>query len=744
MRTRSWVYPLAALAVLAGLGVLAVLAVLPPKARGTDAPASDFSAARAFAHVQQMGKETHPAGSPANDVVRDYLVTTLRGLGLDPQIQDTIGMESIGDGPVAAARVRNIVTEIPGADSTGRVILVAHYDSVQTGPGGNDDGAGVSAIVETTRALLTGPDQRNDIVLVLTDAEEACLCGAEAFVSQHPLARDGGVVLNVEARGSSGPAIMFETSAGNADLVSVYGKAVPYPVGTSFAVEVYRILPNDTDFSPFRDSGDFNGLNSAYIDGSAAYHKPQDTPDRMSKDSLQHHGDNLLALVRAFGSQDLAGSTAPAGGDATYFPVFGELLAYPGSLVLVVAGLALLAVIVLAVLAVRKGKTSLGKIAAAFGLTLVPIIVTVVAAQLFWTVLTLIRPGYANMMDPWRPIWYRWAIVALIAVIVLGFYAVVRRWLDRASISVGVFGWLAILGVVMGLLVPGGSYLTALPALAGAIAGIAALYLRDDLARVGVLALAGLVAVVVLAPTVTLFFPALGLETGAAPAFFAVLLGLALLPLLDKVPAIVWSLESIAIIMVILTGVGLAVDRFDARHPMPSQLMYALDADTGKAIWASSESDPGAWTKQYVSQQEDLEGVYPYMHNAWTGPAEVANLEPSEVTSVRDGNKLRVTIVPQRPARLIHFSTQTVISKPVVNGRPVPSREAPFDLLFHAPPSGGVVLEFEVSGPVTLRVIDGSDGLTGLPGFKPRPADVGVAGSHSTELVLVAKTHQLP
>ncbi|HEY8092962.1 MAG TPA: M28 family peptidase, partial [Acidimicrobiales bacterium] len=89
-----------------------------------------------------------------------------------------------------------------------------------------------------------------------------------------PLAADGGVVLNVEARGTGGPAIMFETTRGNAGLVSLFADAVPYPVATSFAVEVYRILPNNTDFTPFLDGGRFTGMNSAYIDGSGVYHAP--------------------------------------------------------------------------------------------------------------------------------------------------------------------------------------------------------------------------------------------------------------------------------------------------------------------------------------------------------------------------------------------------------------------------------------------------------------------------------------
>ena len=113
------------------------------------------------------------------------------------------------------------------------------------------------------------------------------------------------MALNFEARGTSGPPIMFETSRGNAGLAGVFAAAAPHPVATSFAVEVYRALPNDTDFSVLLADGGFTGLNTAYIDGAAAYHTPQDRPERMDRASLQAMGDNALALARALGNRDL-------------------------------------------------------------------------------------------------------------------------------------------------------------------------------------------------------------------------------------------------------------------------------------------------------------------------------------------------------------------------------------------------------------------------------------------------------
>lgn len=523
------------LAVLAALVVASLAAVAPPAPAAADAPADSFSATRAYQHVERIGSQQHVTGSAAAADVRDYIVATLSGFGLQPQIQDTISATDQLSGPYGMARVRNVVAVLPGVDSTGRIVMFAHYDSVQVSYGGNDDGAGVSTLLETARVLTAGPRPRNDIVFLFTDAEEACLCGAQAFVDQSPLAAQGGVAMNFESRGSSGPVVLFETSRGNTNVVSIYADAVPYPVATSFAVEIYRILPNDTDFTPFRDSGRFSGLNSAYIDGSAVYHAPEDQPSSMDQASLQQHGDNAVALAREFGAADIAGLTAPAANDATYFPVLSVLVRYPGWLVWPLAILALLAVAGLAFLSRRRGLTSWPRTAAGLGLAVVPLILAPVAAQLLWALLVALRPGFANMIDPWWPGWFRVCVVALVVTIVLAWYGLLRRRIGAWSLAIGAFGLLAVLGVVLAAVTPGGSYLASLPALAGATGSIVAVSVRGFWLRVVVLAVAGAVAVVILAPTVALFFTALGLATGAAGAFFAVLLGLALLPVFELV-----------------------------------------------------------------------------------------------------------------------------------------------------------------------------------------------------------------
>ncbi|MBL7257156.1 M28 family peptidase [Paractinoplanes lichenicola] len=761
--------------ILAGAAGLAT--IRPPSARPVSAPEAEFSAERAFQQVQAIAQRPHPVGSPANDEVREHLLTTLRGLGLTPEVQDTVSIEGAGlsasAGGAGLARVRNVIARIPGTGSTGRVFLVAHYDSVQVGPGGNDDAAGTSTILETARALLAGPRLRNDVVLVLTDGEEACLCGAKAFVDQHPLARDGGVVLNIEARGSSGPAIMFETSAGNGGLVGAYAHA-PKPVGTSFAVEIYRLLPNDTDFTPFRESG-FAGMNAAYIDGAAVYHAPTDVPAAMNRASLQHHGDNTLAVTRELGGRDLAPLAATDGGDATYFPVPGLLVRYPGALVWPIALLALVAVAALAWLARRRRLTGGRRLLKAGALALVPIVVAPLLAQLLWFVLTKIRPPYAQLpIDPYRPGLYRVAVILLSAAVVLAWFALLRRRLGPAALAIAGLGWLAVLGIVLAAFVPGGSYLAAIPALVGALTCLFAVGLSNKTLPVVAVTLGGAVATVILLPTVIMLFPALGMGLGAAGAFLTVLLGLALLPVIDLIHPRAGGqrgLEALrsrrlgalpalaaAVAALVCTVTGLAVDRFDAERPALTQLMYALDADNGTARWISDEPRVQQWTSQFVQgEPHRVDDTLPSFgpEQVRTGDAPAAGL-PAPLLTVESDTRtgetrtLKVRLKPQRQARLItlHVAAATPVESATVGGRPMPARE-PIDgawgwgFVFHAPPADGVevTLTVRTAGEVKFRAMDGSDGLSQLPGFKSRPAAVGIVGSHTSELLAVAKTY---
>ncbi|HSG49845.1 MAG TPA: M20/M25/M40 family metallo-hydrolase, partial [Longimicrobiales bacterium] len=288
---------------LAGIWLSSSYRVLPSP-QAANAPDTAFASGRALTLLVEVARRPHPTGSPDHDRVRDLLVSRLRELGLEPEVQEVTQVTARRD-RARAATVRNIVARIPGTASTGAILLTAHYDAVPGSPGAGDDATGVAAIVETVRALGAGDPLRNDVIILISDAEELGLFGARAFVERHPWMAQVEVVLSVEMRGAGGPSIMFETGAENGWIVERLQEADPRPLANSVSTEIYRRLPNDTDFSPFRDAG-VQGLNFAAIGRADRYHQPTDTPENLQESTLQHHGERLLALVRHLGDVELA------------------------------------------------------------------------------------------------------------------------------------------------------------------------------------------------------------------------------------------------------------------------------------------------------------------------------------------------------------------------------------------------------------------------------------------------------
>jgi hypothetical protein len=148
-------------------------------------------------------------------------------------------------------------------------------------------------------------------------------------------------VLNFEARGTSGPVILFETSDQNAWLIDNVSKAASHPVANSLSYEIYKRLPNDTDLTVFKRAG-YPGLNFAFIEGVMNYHRATDTVQNLNRGSLQHQGDYAVELARWFGNVD---RLETGQGNAIYFDVLGRVLVHyssrTGALLLIAAGLLL-------------------------------------------------------------------------------------------------------------------------------------------------------------------------------------------------------------------------------------------------------------------------------------------------------------------------------------------------------------------------------------------------------------------
>lgn len=272
---------------------LTLAAYRPPAPLGPDAAPNLFSAYRAKAVLDSLvgNGVPHPIGSPAAARVRENIVKRLAALGYNPELQSGFVCDDHG----ACGNAVNIIATL-GGKTEDAVLLAAHYDSVPAGPGASDDGTGVAAMLEIARVLAARPQPLHPVVLLFTDGEEAGLLGASLFVNQHPLAKQVMAAVNLDARGTSGPSMMFETGTANAWLMGLYGAAIARPVTNSLFYVVYKLLPNDTDFSVFKSAA-YQGFNFAFIGNVGRYHTPLDTAANADPGTIQHHGDNALAAI---------------------------------------------------------------------------------------------------------------------------------------------------------------------------------------------------------------------------------------------------------------------------------------------------------------------------------------------------------------------------------------------------------------------------------------------------------------
>ena len=293
--------------------LIAVLTLQVPAPTGADAPAAAFSTERAMVDVREIAQRPHPVGSADHARVRTVLLRRMATLGLQTSIQTgplspaAVQRFERGGASAAGVELTNLIGVLPGRNPRlPAVALMAHYDTVPDSAGAADDTAGVAAILEAVRAIRArGPADRT-LVVLLTDGEELNLDGARAFWGGHPLRDRIGAVVNLEARGGGGRAMMFETGRGNAETIAMFARAGARATGgvssNSLAVFVYELMPNGTDFTIPKDRG-VQGINLAFIGRPEQYHAAVSTPEALDRGSVQHIGSQALetadALLRA-------------------------------------------------------------------------------------------------------------------------------------------------------------------------------------------------------------------------------------------------------------------------------------------------------------------------------------------------------------------------------------------------------------------------------------------------------------
>ena len=539
--TRRLLAPIAALlGLVAGLSVL----ILPSPAPTTADPTT-FSAERAMAAINRLADEPHSVlRREAHDRARDDVVGMFTDLGYTPTVhsdplfdlsnpEDKENFETLPaelQTEVKDAPAETIVVDVPGK-SERTMALMAHYDSstveededgvVRKIPGNSygasDDGYGVAAIVETLRAIKAeGRQPENSLKIVITDGEEVGLVGARNEMRHHRADYENvDLVLNLEARGTSGPALMFETSSNNSAVAGYFLSHVKQPVAGSLFPSLYARMPNTTDMAAFIPEG-FTVLNIAAIGDAEHYHHPTDAPRYVDHSTLQHYGDQVLDLAQAWAFDGQA-PTLTADGDLHFFQLWrGLTVRYPAA---VGTGLGCLAVIAaLGVVAVRarslRWKRVLGSV---WGLTWRAAFASAAAG--------LVQRGAMAMK--WAPesglgpnpllVWM-FAGGALIGAGLTAHF-VVRRWkegLGQETLA-AVLLLLAAACMPLMVLLPGAAYVLVLPTFTLALTALAPRRVRPVVG-----ALAAFIIVAILAPAVLLIHEMLSLTAVWVTVFFAI------------------------------------------------------------------------------------------------------------------------------------------------------------------------------------------------------------------------------
>ncbi len=360
--------------------------------------ATEFSLENALNHLKKISKEPHYAGSKEHKNVQNYIVSELQKMGFETEIQT---QTAINKKWFVATTAENIIAKLKGTGSEKALLLLTHYDSSpHSSLGASDAGSGVVTILEGLRAFLAKNETpKNDLIILISDAEELGLLGAQAFVDKHPWTKDIGLVLNFEARGSGGPSYMLmETNGKNSKLLSEFLAAKPnFPAANSLMYSIYKKLPNDTDLTIFREDANINGFNFAFIGDHFDYHTAQDSYERLDKETLLHQADYFTTSLNYFSNSDLTNLTSEEDFVYVNFPII-KLATYPFSWVLPMVILCTILFLILLFFGFSLNKIDIKGVLKGFIPFVVSLILCGGISYGLWEILLIIHPHYNDIL----------------------------------------------------------------------------------------------------------------------------------------------------------------------------------------------------------------------------------------------------------------------------------------------------------------------------------------------------------
>ncbi|MEL1240628.1 M28 family peptidase [Flavobacterium flavipallidum] len=579
---------------------LVYLSIMPRWTMNDEKPLNEFSTKRALVHIKKMSQKPHFVSSDYHNQVANYLQVELHKLGLQTQFQDGYTLTDWGN----LTKSHNIIARIKGSENGKALLLLSHYDSAphSASPGASDDASGIATILESVRAFLhTKSAHKNDVIILFTDAEELGLNGAALFVTQHQWAKEVGLVLNFEARGTSGPSYMLmETTKGNAGMVENFAAAGPsFTVSNSLMYSIYKMLPNDTDLTVFREQGKIQGFNFAFIDGHYNYHTAQDDVQHLDVNSLAHQGSYLMPLLSYFANADL--NSVQAVEDKVYFSIPFGFISYPFSWVMSMLIIAFVLFLFFVFLGIAKRILTMQKIVKGF----IPLLGSLFASGLItflgWKLLLQFYPQYNDLLNgfTYNGHDYIEAFVLLSIAVCFAFYHFFAPNKITANHFVApLFIWLLLnAGIAFGL--RGAGFLI-VPVYFGIFAF--GFYILTQKYNPILNLIFCVPALLIIAPFVVMFPVGLGLKIVYGSAVLTALCFGLLLPVFGNfVQKGTWS------VLFLLASIGFfakahTASEYEKGKAKSNSLVYLYDADVNMAQWLTYDKNLDEWTKNYLGE----------------------------------------------------------------------------------------------------------------------------------------------
>mgnify|MGYP000341777257 CR=1 FL=1 len=635
---------------------------------------AEFSIENALHHLKNISKEVHYSGSKNHKTVQNYIVRELEKMGLETHIQT---QTAINKKWVAGTTAENILARIKGSENGKALLLLTHYDSnPHSSLGASDAGSGVVTILEGIRAFLHKNQQpKNDLIILISDAEELGLLGAQAFVNEHDWAKEIGLVLNFEARGSGGPSYMLmETNGKNSKLLSEFMAAKPnYPAANSLMYSIYKKLPNDTDLTVFREDANINGFNFAFIGDHFDYHTAQDSYQRLDRETLVHQADYFTTTVNYFANSDLSNLNSEEDFVYVNFP-FIKLLTYPFSWVLIMFIFATAIFILLLFFGFLKDKLSLKGILKGLFVFLLAMLTCGVGSFVLWKLILLVHPAYKDILHGFTYNGYQYIIAFVFLNIwsVFKVYKLLYKHEKTTDLLVGpIFIWLVLNYFIMTYLKGAGFFIIPVFAALTIMAIAIFMNLKERAKRI-LFTIISIPTLYIFAPLIKMFPVGLGLGIlFVSGILIALIFGLMALTFHQR--KTFWMQKTVGFFAIIFFGLATYNSGFSEDNRKPNSIVYVENSDTKTAFFGTYNTTLDSYTKQFFKENEPQESLLnaetKSKYNTrftYTKKTNFRNINSAEVAIVLDtvmGNRrfLEINISSDRKINKLEFSTKNPI-----------------------------------------------------------------------------------